>query len=139
MKGIFRLFIILTILPLFACQKDIPKPESRNIIFPSVTLASASGFVKTQKDSFIVNHFIRGNDVFIECRISNFSFRNSEKNGNQTGKMLVFIDGKKKQEYSAAAFILKDLSKGNHRISLQIVDGNGQKTSLKKEFMVTIP
>lgn len=124
---------------LIACQKDIPEPESKSNVIFTTEVASVAGFATRKSEPFNVKHFIKGNDVYVECMILNFSFRNTEKRSNQTGKMLVYVNGKKKQEISSAAFIIKDLNPGNHRITLQIINGKGQMTSLKKEFVITIP
>lgn len=126
-------------LSLFACQKDLPEPESKSNDLPYGKVIVASGWALSDKDPFMVKHYIKGNNVYVECMIKNFSFRDSGNRKVQTGKMHVYIDGKKKQEFSSAAFILRDLRKGNHRITLELIKQNGQKTTLKKEFIISIP
>lgn len=135
---IIRFCVFLMLLSLFACQKDLPEPESKIKEIPNGKVVVASGWALTENDPFVVKHYIKGNNVYVECMIRNFSFRKSEDHKVQTGKMVVYIDGKKKQEFSSAAFILRDLPKGNHRITLQFINQNGQKTALKKELIITI-
>lgn len=126
-------------LPLIACQQDLPKPESKSNDMQKGRVIVASAMVEPNKDPFMVKHYIKGNEVFVECMIRNFSFRKSENKNVQTGKMRVYIDGKMKQEVESAAFVLRDLRKGNHRIALELINHNGQRTALKKEIIITIP
>lgn len=135
-KAVHLLFILMTI-TLSACQKDIPEPETKSLTVSAAEIPFA--LVNKQGMTFHVRSFVKGNDVFIECMIPNFSFRNQDSVGSRSGKLLVFLDGNKFKEYSSAAFIMKDLKSGKHRITLQIVDSNGQKTSFKREIIVTIP
>jgi hypothetical protein len=129
-------FILMFAVVLSACQRDIPKPEN-NVI--EVFAAENSIIKENKKNSFHVKSFVRGNNVFIECMITNFSFRERDHSQDNSGKMLVLIDGKRYKEYSTAAFIIKDLESGHHRITLQIVNQNGHLTSLKREIVVVIP
>lgn len=69
--------------------------------------------------------------------ISGISFR-SNHTGNK-GKMILFIDGKKTKEISSAAFIVKGLNPGTHKVKLEIVKINNQPYDLTKEFYATIP
>lgn len=134
--------LIFMIISLTACQKDLPKPETKGMLWPtkSAQIAHASDFATQYKEPFQVQYYLKGNNVLIECMISNFSFRNNHENSKlQTGIMHVYVDGKKVKEVSSAAFIIKDLHRGNHRVSLQIIKHNGEKTSLKKELIITIP
>jgi hypothetical protein len=132
-----QLFFILMLISLVACQKDIPEPETKSMVVSAAELSN--DLVSNQGETFQVKSFVKGNDVYLECKILNFSFRENGKLGNRTGKMLVYVDGKKYNQYSSVAFIVKDLRSGNHRISLQIVDANGHKTSMKKEMVIFIP
>lgn len=137
MKWTIQFFFILMSIALIACQKDLPEPETKNRVVSAAQLPN--DVVSVKGESFRVKSFVKGNDVFIECFVSNFSFREDDKNGSRLGKMIVYVDGQKYNQYSTAAFIIKDLKSGNHRISLQIVDSNGHTTSLKKEMVVSIP
>jgi hypothetical protein len=139
LKGYVRLFIILITLSLIACQKDIPEPETKSLVVSAAQLTVNSRMVTKSGESFQVKYFVKRDDVFIECYIPNFSFRDLDQDGKQTGKMHVYVDGKKVKEFSSAAFSIKDLQSGNHRITLEVVGFNGQKTSFKKELIVTIP
>jgi hypothetical protein len=136
-KWTIKFFFILMSIALIACQKNLPEPETKNRVVSAAQLPY--DVVSVKGESFRVKSFVKGNDVFIECIVSNFSFRDDDKKGSRLGKMIVYVDGQKYNQYSSAAFIVKDLKSGNHRISLQIVDSNGHTTSLKKEMVVSIP
>jgi hypothetical protein len=134
LKRLVVLIAFLILISLVACQKDIPEPESLNTI--TVFAESVETY---NKDPFQVKYFVRGNDVYVECLINQFSFRGSDKKGIDSGKISVYVDGKKMLSISSAAFIIKDLEKGNHRIGLQLEKNNGEKTTLQKEFVISIP
>lgn len=73
-----------------------------------------------------INHKIKGKDVYIECIIPNFSFRKEHEEANQErGNVHVFLNDKKYKEVNQAAFILKNLPSGNHKITLKFLDDNG--------------
>jgi hypothetical protein len=125
-------------LSLIACQRDVPEPETKMVV-SAAQIPIVTGVVSNKGDPFLVKAFVKGNDVFVECVISNFSFHKQDKVGTRTGKLLVYVDGKKFDEFHTAAFIIRELSRGNHRITLQIINNNGQITSLKKDLIISIP
>jgi hypothetical protein len=89
--------------------------------------------------SLFVQHEIKGNHVLIECIVTGISFRESDDSKQKIGKMVVWIDGEKNTEVAAAAFIIKGLSTGRHKVMLEVVNLNNQPYGLTKEFMVNIP
>ncbi|WP_458414011.1 hypothetical protein ACNQFZ_03720 [Schinkia sp. CFF1] len=94
-----------------------------------------------QEKSISVKHQVKGNDVYIECVISNFMFskredRNSNKNGY--GFMQLYLNGKKIDEIYTAAFIIKGLPVGKHLIKLELVQNDGTPYKIEEEFEVTI-
>lgn len=69
-----------------------------------------------------VNHHVRGNDVYLECMIPNFTFKQS--GGHKTegeGHLNVIVDGQRTEKISTAAFIIKGLTKGEHTLKIQVV------------------
>jgi hypothetical protein len=135
------LFIFIFAAYLSACQRDIPEPENISIMPIEYVNAIGDQPVLAQEDdrdkTFFVRHHVRGGNLYIECMIPGISFR-SNQTGN-TGKIILSIDGKKTKEISSAAFIVKGLNKGTHRVKLEIVKTNNQPYELTKEFYVTIP
>lgn len=126
--------MVLLILPILmvACQKEIPEPKVKNIsLYPyEAILASAN---KLEVDPFFVSHQVKGNDVYVECRIKNISFRNN------LALLVLTIDGKKMNEINHPAFIIKGLQKGTHQIKLEIMKKNEKNPTATREFKVTIP
>jgi hypothetical protein len=126
------LFMILTIL--VSCQNDKPKPETkRDFSFLSNGMVYASSFAtKEIEDPFFVKHYIKGRDVYIECIVKGASFR--EKNA----KIIVYIDGKKEDERTNSAFILKGLKPGKHHIQLQLKKAENSNAAIIEEFNVLV-
>ena len=89
--------------------------------------------------SFIVQHQVKGNNIFVECILTGISFRESDQTRQKIGKLIVSIDGKKSQEVVSAAFIMKNLSPGEHKVKLEVVNLNNEPYGLMKEFLVNIP
>ncbi|EIJ81622.1 hypothetical protein PB1_01735 [Bacillus methanolicus PB1] len=143
MRHIKNTFFILIFSSLLsACQKDIPEPETNISILP-IEYANAAGdqpvsVIEDKGDkTFFVRHHVRGENLYIECMVSGISFR-SNHTGN-TGKIILSIDGKKIKEISSAAFIVKGLNPGTHKVKLEIVKTNNEPYHLIKEFYATIP
>ena len=111
------------------CQYDIPAAKTvmtsspKNEVIPSL----------------FVQYESKGNNVFVECIVTGVTFRENNHSNRKVGKMIVWVDGKKSQEVSAAAFIIKDLAYGNHKLKLEVVDLHNKSYGLSKEFMVNIP
>lgn len=86
-----------------------------------------------------VEHHVRGNDVYLECIIPNFTFKQSggqKKDGE--GHLNVTIDGKRTEKISTAAFIMKGLSKGGHTIKIQVVHNDLTKYPLEHSIQIQI-
>ncbi len=71
--------------------------------------------------------------------VSGITFRETGNNHEKKGKMVVWIDGTRSQEVTSAAFIIKGLSPGEHRVKLEMVNLHNQPFGLTKEFVVNIP
>ncbi len=62
------------------------------------------------------------------------------KSEKKWAKLAVYINGKKKTDYHRAAFILKDIPKGQHTVTLKVVGQDNQSLGIKeKSFTVLIP
>ena len=107
-------------LPIFivACQKEIPEPETKEISFYPYEAILASAKELGKVDPFFIRHQVKGNDVYVECRIKDISFRNG------LAIMVLTIDGKKMNEINHPAFVIKGLQKGTHQIKLEILKKN---------------
>jgi hypothetical protein len=115
--------------------------------FPQVALfilliGILSGFnhvsPSAEMPSLFVHHEIKGEAVLISCIVSGISFREIDQSKRKIGKLVIWVDGQKKSEAKAAAFIIKGLTPGGHRVKVEVVDLNNEPYGLEKEFMVNI-
>ncbi|CRK80609.1 hypothetical protein [Neobacillus massiliamazoniensis] len=145
MKSFFLLKVIL-LGSFIGYQKDLSKLETKpNIILieqpitESAVAIPNNNIASQEIPSLFVHHQTRGNDVFVECILTGISFRQYDHSKEKVGKVLVSIDGKKKQEVTTAAFIIKGISPGNHKLKLEVVNLKNEPYGLEKEFLVDIP
>lgn len=138
MKAKYIVSLIFSILFLQGCQKDVPEPEVKVQVIPMSTIHAENDLpviMEQKKEAFDVSHHVRGNSVFVECMISDISFR---ENSKKQGKLILYIDGNKKEEIKSAAFIIKGLTKGSHHVKLEVVNDKNEPYNLTKEFTVSI-
>ena len=118
------------------------KKKFPQIAFIILIIGILSGFntvLPSQEiPSLFVQHQIKGDSVLINCIVSGISFRETDHSKSKFGKIVVWIDGKKKSEVHSAAFLIKEFPPGRHMIKLEVVDLNDVPYGLKKEFMVNI-
>ncbi|CAH0205173.1 hypothetical protein SRABI84_01998 [Peribacillus simplex] len=135
-----KLILALTVLvAVSGCGKKIPEPENSGVAMQGVSTLKAATTVTSIRNSdedFRVKTFVKGNSVYVECYLKNYGF--SESNPEQLATVSVFIDNQKKVDMKTAAFILKDVPNGMHKIKLEILNGSGEKTGLQKEIEVHI-
>jgi magnesium-transporting ATPase (P-type) len=144
-KGVIRLkmnvfspILVIVIINLLAgCQQDQLFFEHKNIF--SANAAMAGSRINDGIPALFVQYESKGNNVFVECIVTGVTFREKDQSNKQVGKMIVWVDGKKSKEVSTAAFIIKDLASGNHKLKLEVVDLHNKPYGLSKEFMVNIP
>lgn len=139
LSQVFLLSVSFTVI-LMGCNKDIPEPETNSRLSPvnglyivepiPVTTVMAEG-----PRDFFVKHIVQGNDVLIECIVDGVSFRSSSET---KAKFVVYVDGKKTEEVSAAAFKVRNLPAGIHHIKLEVVKDDHSSYFLTKEFAVQI-
>ncbi|MED3909241.1 hypothetical protein P4597_08560 [Peribacillus simplex] len=135
-----KLILALTVLvAVSGCGKKIPEPENSGVAMQGVSTLKAATTVSSignSDEDFRVKTFVKGNSVYVECYLKNYGF--SESNPEQLATVSVFIDNQKKVDMKTAAFILKDVPNGMHKIKLEILNGSGEKTGLQKEIEVHI-
>ncbi|WP_066289482.1 hypothetical protein [Bacillus sp. FJAT-29937] len=141
MKRFIYLYILCLFVGLAGCQNDKPKPETK-LMIQAVNISNLDHYIPVMalpasKDPFYVNHQVKGKNIFIECVVPGITFRDS--NHSNKGSIILYVDGKKKEKISSAAFIVKGLPAGSHRIKLEVVKDNQPTPIMKKEFYVTIP
>jgi hypothetical protein len=118
-------------------QKEITLQKNATILPVKAVMAKS---LKDNGDrALFVQYESKGNNVFVECIVTGVTFREMDENNQKTGKMIIWIDGKKSKEVSTAAFIIKDLKSGSHKLKLEVVDLHNKPYGLTKEFKVNIP
>lgn len=117
---------------LSACQKDIPEPETKKFNIHQEAAVQTSGAIIESADAFEVKHQVRGSDVYLECMVRGTSFRNKE------AKIILYIDGKQTKEINHAAFVVKGLNKGMHKIKLELKTSNQNTVLAEKTIDIEI-
>lgn len=126
------------------CGNDQPKPKASSDIniIPMHTInleeiESVETMIYESGDQeFYVKHHVRGKDVYVECYIPSFSFQKSNLSGE--GYIHLYVDNKKVDKITTAAFIVRGLSTGSHNIKLDIINPNLNQNHLSKQFQVNI-
>ncbi|MEY8189274.1 hypothetical protein AB4X15_06270 [Peribacillus simplex] len=135
-----KLILALTVLVAAAgCGKKIPEPENSGVAMQgvsTVTAATTVSSIRNSDEDFRVKTFVKGSSVYVECYLKNYGF--SVSNPEQLATVSVSIDNQKKVNMKTAAFILKDVPNGMHKIKLEVLNGSGEKTGLQKEIEVHI-
>jgi hypothetical protein len=141
-RMVFISILLLFILP--GCQPK-PKISQKNLSLENIHLfqvkkvsASTSNLLTDKKPSLSVHYQTNGNNLLVECIVTGISFREMDQSKENIGKLVIWLDGRKKQEAAAAAFILKDLSKGKHHLKLEVVNLQNKPYGLSKEFEINI-
>lgn len=134
--------IVVFLLGLVGCGKNMPKPEAKVILKPVqvVNMSNEIAVFHTQnEDRLFVHYFVRGKDLFVECMVPDISFRDQKDVHKPKGKIRLYVDGQFKEDITSAAFIIKGLNKGSHKIRLQVISNNNKPYHLEKLLDVDIP
>ncbi|PKG22152.1 hypothetical protein [Niallia nealsonii] len=124
-----------------ACSHDIPDKDVKSqkesaINRYSFSHAVQASAVSLNQQEITVHHVVRGRSVFIECKLNSLSFR--ENSTKKQAKLLLKVDGRLVSEYHSAAFVVRDLSIGKHKLVVEAVNVNNKPYHLSEEFTVTI-
>jgi hypothetical protein len=126
------------------CSNDKPKPETKVDVVPmNVIMDAGEEAVETLKTSLkrsmIVRQHVKGRNVYVECIINDFSFSASNRN-EQDGKgyLQLYVDGKKLNVVSQAAFIIKNLPVGKHTIKLELMKNQKESYGINETFEVSL-
>lgn len=127
---------LLLLFLLCACQNqgiESTKIEPMSLVQTMHALPVLGG---QYTENFSVTHHVKGNQVYVECIVPNMSFRDGSK---EKGKIILYVDGVKKEEITTAAFIIKGLPSGNHHIKLDVIASNAKRSPMSQEFTISIP
>ncbi|WP_078413509.1 hypothetical protein [Priestia abyssalis] len=125
------------------CNNDKPRPETKVDVVPMNVVEAREEAVETLKTSLkrsmVVRQHVKRRSVYVECIINDFSFSASEQN-EQDGKgyIQLYVDGKKLNVVSQAAFIIKNLPAGKHTIKLELMKNQNESYGLSETFEVSV-
>jgi len=140
-----RTIIILLIIGLLAtaCSKDRPRALAELEIIPVSYSEKDSNVLEVmsqqERKAIKINHHIKNKDIYVECYIPNFVFKEkggSKKNGE--GHLGIFVDGKLIDEIYTAAFILKNFPKGEHSIKVEVFHNDSSSYNLSTTWIESI-
>ncbi|WP_223700349.1 DUF2846 domain-containing protein [Sutcliffiella deserti] len=142
MKKISCVFVCLVLMLLVACKEDQQKPEA-NV---ATAHQEASIYVKevsavTKKPlTMTVHHRTKNQQVYVECIVApDFHFtekRKKKKYGE--GHLDVYLNNKKIGVFSQGAFILKDLEKGKHSVTMKLIHNDETEYGIAETFEVNV-
>lgn len=121
-------FCIPALFLLSGCNNDVPDPEVKE-------KGQAATAANAQPQAVAVHYLVKGNNVYIDCKTPYLSFR--EDSEKETGKITLQLDGKMAGEFKSAAFVVRNLERGEHNALLKIVNDKGINV-YQEEFIVTI-
>ncbi|WP_409305307.1 hypothetical protein [Peribacillus sp. SCS-155] len=131
--------ILFLLLITSACNHDIPEPENKieNKTQVEKKDVEAAGPVSaTGAEPFIVKYNQKGDSLFIECLLKDYTF--SDAPGKPQVFVSMYMDGRKLGDYQTAAFIVKEIPEGTHKVKLMVKDPDGHTEGLSREFTVYI-
>jgi hypothetical protein len=123
-----RLLCVFLLLLVTGCVQKVPEPQS------ILVEASEMQRVPTSLD---VRHHVYGNNIRVECIAEGVSFVDASTHQKQA-KILLYIDDQLYGEFNTAAFIVKNLKPGTHKMNVEVVQPNNRSLGLKHQFFVTI-
>jgi len=138
------IILIITAFILCSCTNDKPVPETKETILDIVPMEvtydlHASHTVSSYEGIAEIRKNVIGKDVYVECIIPNFTFRNPDNRSNsKDGYLELYVDNVKVDEISTAAFIIKGLEVGEHTIRVEVKEKRDAKSIISEEFHINI-
>lgn len=130
-SSIFTLFILIALVSINLSAGQVPMARM-------VEKPMFNGQKVSANENLKIMHLVKGNNVYIECIVPGMSFVSDKGTENKEGYIQLYINGKKLMKYQRAAFVIKDLPKGNHDIKLEFIYRHNQSSRVAKEFSVHI-
>ncbi|MCY9159611.1 hypothetical protein [Bacillus atrophaeus] len=82
---------------------------------------------------------IKDSRVYVECMLNDFHFKTGPASvRDKQGYLAVYSDGKKLRNEYTAAFIVRHLSKGNHRLTVEVISRHPDYKQISKTWDVFI-
>ncbi|MCM3717284.1 hypothetical protein [Fictibacillus phosphorivorans] len=130
-------FILSICLVVFGINNN-DREKQREFNYNEAVEAS-SEYPLIEKD-WAVNYRVKKQNIYVENIIPGFTFQEnlSEEFNRLNGYMAVFVDGKWKMNANQSIFILKNLTEGKHKITLQLKKKDGSDYGIKKHIFVNV-
>jgi hypothetical protein len=127
----------IIMLLIYAACSHISQPLLQTIgLSPNSQAAAQAGITEINSDDFKIHYYLKGSSIYAEVYMKNYSF--SASGEKKQAEVAVYIDEKKVRDMKTAAFIIKDIPSGKHKIKMEVVDMAHLSTGLSKEFFVHI-
>ncbi|KKB39231.1 hypothetical protein [Bacillus thermotolerans] len=130
------LVIVAAVMMTAGCKQAFPEPEAW---LPSTSSSHAEAQAEESAREWTVHHLLRGNNVLVELVVPGVSFSAKGTASQKAGQAAVYINGQHFQTYHTAAFIVKGLPSGTHKVDIKLLDQNNQPLGYEKSFNVSIP
>ncbi|QPC46228.1 hypothetical protein [Mangrovibacillus cuniculi] len=99
-------------------------------------IGSISPVSAKSPNTFTVNHLVQQQDVYVDCYVEGVTLSGLGK--GKKAKAVVSIDGIVVGQFHQAAFILKDVSKGEHILTVEIKERTGKSLGMKKDLPISV-
>lgn len=101
-----------------------------------LTIGSLSPVSAKSSNAFTVNHLVQQQDVYVDCYVEGVTL--SGLGDGKKAKAVVSIDGVVVGQFHQAAFILKNVSKGEHILTVEIKERTGKSLGMKKDLVISV-
>jgi hypothetical protein len=127
---------IVTIVSLGFNYTDSAKQNESN----NIEAIEASSVYPLMEKDWAINYRVKKQRIYVENIIPRFSFQGNASEGMNRleGYIAVFINGKWTMNANKSIFILKNMSQGKHKITLQLKKKDGSDYGIKKNIYVHI-
>ncbi|MDX5475323.1 MAG: hypothetical protein LPK00_07265 [Bacillaceae bacterium] len=144
MKQWLLTLLSIQLIMLTGCRDNPEPPEAAaSAMLPSSfsDIHMKTATKRTDELTMSVHHFIKDGKLYVECIVSpNFEFLSKTgKNEEGKGYIELLVNGKKVDEFTQGAFIVKNLNKGKHNIKLKLLRLDGKEYGITKDFTISIP
>jgi hypothetical protein len=104
---------------------------SLRILLLVFALLSPTAAHASEKPTLDVNYSVKEGAVYIDCRLHNFSFVRDDEN---KGVLKITIDDKKTIFIEQAAFVIRGLKGGEHKVQIEVMKNEKNSYGVEKEI-----
>jgi hypothetical protein len=104
---------------------------SLRILLLVFALLSPTAAHAAEKPTLDVNYSVKEGAVYIDCRLHNFSFVRDDEN---KGVLKITIDDKKTIFIEQAAFVIRGLKGGEHKVQIEVMKNEKNSYGVEKEI-----